>query len=153
MILYASTELLRLYGSDPGPELTSSTTDWANLKADDHGNSRDSSKRYSNRTTMQLQLPQMVTNPFLSFRNEVCSTISFFSVRHSTRELAPGTRTHARCLVFFWKSAQILTAEKYAVFSPPPEAELHPLMFADYRVPQVLHYLYCSPTRTLSSER
>ena len=71
-------------------------------------------------------------------------------MRHSTHELAPGPRARARCLVFFWKRAQILTAETWAAFSPPSEAEPHPLfphgigqltMFADYRVPQVLHHL------------
>jgi len=55
--------------------------------------------------------------------------------------------------VFFWKRAQILTAETWAAFSPPAAGGTeppHPLfprgiaqltMFADYRVPQVLHHL------------
>lgn len=53
-------------------------------------------------------------------------------------------------IVFLWKRAQILTAETWAAFSPPSDADPHPLfprgigqltMFADYRVPQVLHHL------------
>ena len=57
--------------------------------------------------------------------------------------------------VFFWKRAQILTAETWAAFSPQaapgsgtePHHPLFPrgiaqlTMFADYRVPQVLHHL------------
>ncbi|KAI0249060.1 hypothetical protein BJV78DRAFT_1276328 [Lactifluus subvellereus] len=76
-----------------------------------------------------LQLAQMVTDTFPSFRDE-----HWFEGRR----------------VFFLKRAQILTAETWAAFSPPSEAEPHPLfprgigqltMFADYRVPQVLHHL------------
>ncbi|KAG8678848.1 hypothetical protein FRC09_019476, partial [Ceratobasidium sp. 395] len=53
--------------------------------------------------------------------------------------------------VYFWKRAQILVAETWAAFYPPPEATTpHPIfplgvteltMFADYRVPQILHHL------------
>lgn len=71
------------------------------------------------------------------------------------------THTH-ETTVFFWKRAQILAAETWAAFSPaaaggsteqqhvPTTQEPHPLfprgiaqltMFADYRVPQVLHHL------------
>jgi hypothetical protein len=98
----------------------------------------------------------MVKDTFPSFRDErwfeVCSTISFFSVRHSTHELAPGpqrVRARAHCLVFFWKRAQILTAETWAAFStvrgratlslPARYRAAH--HFADYRVLQVLHHL------------
>ncbi|CAE6463259.1 unnamed protein product [Rhizoctonia solani] len=52
---------------------------------------------------------------------------------------------------FFWKRAQILVAETWAAFYPPPGAVApHPIfplgvteltMFADYRVPQILHHL------------
>lgn len=52
----------------------------------------------------------------------------------------------------FWKRAQILVAETWAAFYPPPSvppvphpffpAGIHQLtMFADYRVPQILHHL------------
>ncbi|KAF8682314.1 Anaphase promoting complex (APC) subunit 2 [Rhizoctonia solani] len=53
--------------------------------------------------------------------------------------------------VFFWKRAQILVAETWAAFYPPPGSIVpHPIfplgvteltMFADYRVPQILHHL------------
>jgi len=57
--------------------------------------------------------------------------------------------------VYLWKRAQILVAETWAAFYPPPGnspptphpifpsgAEIHLLtMFADYRVPQILHHL------------
>jgi hypothetical protein len=52
--------------------------------------------------------------------------------------------------VFFWKRAQILVAETWAAFSPRSDEDAHPLfprgisqltMFADYRVPQILHHL------------
>ncbi|QRW00466.1 hypothetical protein RhiJN_28484 [Ceratobasidium sp. AG-Ba] len=53
--------------------------------------------------------------------------------------------------VYFWKRAQILVAETWAAFYPPPEVTSpHPIfplgvteltMFADYRVPQILHHL------------
>lgn len=53
-----------------------------------------------------------------------------------------------------WKRAQICVAELWAAFYPPTTASSHPLfpgaagakieeltMFADYRVPQILHHL------------
>jgi Potential Queuosine, Q, salvage protein family len=52
--------------------------------------------------------------------------------------------------VFFWKRAQIMIAETWAAFSPSSSTDPHPLfpcgisqltMFADYRVPQILHHL------------
>lgn len=57
-------------------------------------------------------------------------------------------------LVCLWKRAQILVAETWAAFYPPEKNAPHPLfpgsrgpaigkltMFADYRVPQILHHL------------
>ncbi|KAI0301228.1 hypothetical protein B0F90DRAFT_361638 [Multifurca ochricompacta] len=76
-----------------------------------------------------LQFAQMVTDTFPSFRDE-----HWFEGRR----------------IFFWKRAQILTAETWAAFFPPSEDDPHPLfphgigqltMFADYRVPQILHHL------------
>ncbi|KAI0286385.1 hypothetical protein BC826DRAFT_1048671, partial [Russula brevipes] len=76
-----------------------------------------------------LQLAQMVTDTFPSFRDE-----HWFEGRR----------------IFFWKRAQIMIAETWAAFSPPSDSDPHPLiprgigqltMFADYRVPQVLHHL------------
>lgn len=56
--------------------------------------------------------------------------------------------------VYIWKRAQILVAETWAAFYPPSPDIVHPIfpgpsgpligeltMFADYRVPQVLHHL------------
>lgn len=54
--------------------------------------------------------------------------------------------------MFIWKRAQILVAELWAAFYPPSPSMPHPLfpagaaihqltMFADYRVPQILHHL------------
>lgn len=57
-------------------------------------------------------------------------------------------------VVFIWKRAQILVAETWAAFYPPEPTMSHPIfpgpagpvigkltMFADYRVPQILHHL------------
>ena len=65
--------------------------------------------------------------------------------------LLPG---YSRSTVYLWKRAQILVAEIWAAFYPPSKAEPHPIfpgtkgpqishltMFADYRVPQILHHL------------
>ncbi|KAI0064123.1 hypothetical protein BV25DRAFT_1906853 [Artomyces pyxidatus] len=87
-------------------------------------------RRHSGEGTA-LQLVQMVTDAFPSFRDETW---------------LEGRR------VVFWKRAQILTAETWAAFYPPPTTPPtpHPLfphgitqltMFADYRVPQILHHL------------
>jgi len=56
--------------------------------------------------------------------------------------------------VYLWKRAQILVAETWAAFYPPSPTMPHPIfpgkrgpmiheltMFADYRVPQILHHL------------
>ncbi|KAL5501561.1 hypothetical protein ACEPAH_8821 [Sanghuangporus vaninii] len=79
-----------------------------------------------------LQLVEMVTETFPSFRDEI---------------VYEGRTVH------FWKRAQILVAETWAAFYPldkPGTAQLHPFfpqgvheltMFADYRVPQILHHL------------
>ncbi|KAI0917446.1 hypothetical protein AcW1_007358 [Taiwanofungus camphoratus] len=78
-----------------------------------------------------LQLVQMVADTFPSFRDE--------------------TNYQGR-RIYIWKRAQILVAESWAAFYPaspslphplfPNGAEIHQLtMFADYRVPQILHHL------------
>ncbi|KAJ7068537.1 hypothetical protein C8F01DRAFT_613525 [Mycena amicta] len=80
-----------------------------------------------------LQLVQKVTDVFPSFQDEV-----FFEGRR----------------VCLWKRAQILVAESWAAFYPAEANAPHPLfpgpagpaiheltMFADYRVPQILHHL------------
>jgi len=85
-------------------------------------------RRYNHEGTA-LQLVQMVTDTFPSFRDE-----HWFEGRR----------------IFFWKRAQILVAETWAAFSPRSDTDPHPLfprgisqltMFADYRVPQILHHL------------
>ncbi|KAF8903179.1 hypothetical protein CPB84DRAFT_1775043 [Gymnopilus junonius] len=81
-----------------------------------------------------LDLVKMVTQTFPSFRDEV---------------YYEGTKV---CL---WKRAQILVAETWAAFYPPSPSCPHPIfpgsrgpeirrltMFADYRVPQILHHLH-----------
>jgi len=70
--------------------------------------------------------------------------------------------------VIFWKRAQILVAETWAAFYPSSLKEAHPIipgggineltMFADYRVPQILHHLQIlhyppSLIETLESKR
>ncbi|KAH8977350.1 hypothetical protein EDB86DRAFT_3067812 [Lactarius hatsudake] len=93
-------------------------------------------QRRHNYDASGLQLAQMVTGTFPSFRDE-----HWFEGRR----------------IFLWKRAQILTAETWAAFSPAPapaggaeQHVSHPLfprgiaqltMFADYRVPQILHHL------------
>ncbi|KAI0269981.1 hypothetical protein BC834DRAFT_581236 [Gloeopeniophorella convolvens] len=86
-------------------------------------------QRRHNYNGTALQLVQMVTDTFPSFRDE---------------HWLDGRR------IFIWKRAQILAAETWAAFSPPSEEEPHPFfphgiaqltMFADYRVPQILHHL------------
>nr|GAT53035.1 predicted protein [Mycena chlorophos] len=78
-----------------------------------------------------LQLVQKVVDTFPSFRDEV---------------FCEGRR------VCIWKRAQILVAETWAAFYPADSTTPHPLfpsgpnihqltMFADYRVPQILHHL------------
>ncbi|KAG5651728.1 hypothetical protein H0H81_007666 [Sphagnurus paluster] len=75
----------------------------------------------------------MVTDTFPSFRDEV---------------IYNGKR------VYLWKRAQILVAEIWAAFFPASPALTHPIfpgpngpqiqqltMFADYRVPQILHHI------------
>lgn len=109
-----------------------------------------------------LQLVQMVTDTFPAFRDTAefdgrtgaLSYLTDFGRISDTRPLFS---------VYFWKRAQILVAELWAAFYPPLldangdipsspscSAERHPFlpdgvgeltMFADYRVPQILHHL------------
>ncbi|KAG1742305.1 uncharacterized protein EDB91DRAFT_306106 [Suillus paluster] len=89
-------------------------------------------RRHSNQGTA-LDLVQFVTDSFPSFRDE---------------QLFNGRR------VCFWKRPQILVAETWAAFYPENAHTPHPIfpglsgplisdltMFADYRVPQILHHL------------
>ncbi|KAI0696254.1 hypothetical protein BC835DRAFT_1272172 [Cytidiella melzeri] len=89
-------------------------------------------RRHSGNGTA-LQLVKMVADVFPSFRDEV---------------------TYNGRKVSLWKRAQILVAETWAAFYPSHPSHFHPLfpgpegpaiheltMFADYRVPQILHHL------------
>lgn len=89
--------------------------------------------RRNNGEGTALELVQMVTDTFPSFRDEV---------------IYNGKK------VCFWKRAQILVAETWAAFFPISPTSPHPIfpgsrgpqiqqltMFADYRVPQILHHL------------
>ncbi|KAH7927819.1 hypothetical protein BV22DRAFT_1031439 [Leucogyrophana mollusca] len=80
-----------------------------------------------------LELVQMITDTFPAFQDH---------------------RLYNGRQVFFWKRPQILVAETWAAFYPPDSSLPHPLfpgpagpaihsltMFADYRVPQILHHL------------
>lgn len=94
----------------------------------------------------------MVTATFPCFQDEVMleGTKGTF-VRKSLVLPDPNSYTE----VCFWKRAQILVAETWAAFYPPPLLkQKHPIfhgphgpkihqltMFADYRVPQILHHL------------
>jgi hypothetical protein len=104
--------------------------------------------RYEGQGTA-LQLVQMVVDTFPSFRDEVVyegrtsKTFSPFS------PISLIFATHLRA-VHFWKRAQILVAELWAAFYPANPETPHPFlskgvndltMFADYRVPQILHQL------------
>ncbi|KAJ6515612.1 hypothetical protein C8R45DRAFT_888552 [Mycena sanguinolenta] len=93
----------------------------------------DEFQRQHNGEGTALQLVQKVTETFPSFRDEV-----YFEGRK----------------VYLWKRAQILVAETWAAFYPASTEAVHPLfpgpagpaihqltMFADYRVPQILHHL------------
>ncbi|KAG1825004.1 hypothetical protein EV424DRAFT_1320710 [Suillus variegatus] len=88
--------------------------------------------RYDNQGTA-LDLVQFVTDSFPSFRDD---------------RMFNGRR------VYFWKRPQILVAETWAAFYPENPYTPHPIfpgldgahisaltMFADYRVPQILHHL------------
>lgn len=99
-----------------------------------------------------LDLVKMVIDTFPSFRDQV-----WYQGR-------TGENTQSASLVmlicaflsqvYFWKRAQILVAELWAAFYPETPSTPHPLfpgplgpriheltMFADYRVPQILHHL------------
>lgn len=76
-----------------------------------------------------LELVQLITDEFPAFRDE-----TFLKGRR----------------ICFWKRAQILVAETWAAFYPLSSDIPHPFfpggisqltMFADYRVPQILHHL------------
>lgn len=92
----------------------------------------------------------MVTETFPSFRDQV-----FYQGRTGVKyQLFFALRLCIYLSVCFWKRAQILVAEIWAAFYPQSSSTPHPIfpgssgpriheltMFADYRVPQILHHL------------
>ncbi|KAG0703753.1 hypothetical protein DFH29DRAFT_803024 [Suillus ampliporus] len=95
-------------------------------------------RRHGNQGTA-LDLVQFVTDSFPSFRDE---------------RVFNGRRGKSVSCLFFWKRPQILVAETWAAFYPENPDTPHPIfpglsgplisdltMFADYRVPQILHHL------------
>ncbi|KAF8073952.1 hypothetical protein FPV67DRAFT_1560242 [Lyophyllum atratum] len=89
--------------------------------------------RRNNGEGTALELVHMITDTFPSFRDEVV---------YNGKKIC------------FWKRAQILVAETWAAFFPATPTLTHPIfpgprgpqiqqltMFADYRVPQILHHL------------
>ena len=97
-----------------------------------------------------LELVQAVTDVFPCFRDE--RTLG--GHRGAYPRLISCSFPHCSRAVFFWKRAQILVAETWAAFFPDDPSAPHPLfprgsgpcissltMFADYRVPQILHHL------------
>lgn len=90
----------------------------------------------------------MVTKTFPSFRDE-----AFYEGHKGVHGIIVAYISNACYVpVFFWKRAQILVAETWAAFYPNSDATSarHPFfpagvgqltMFADYRVPQILHHL------------
>lgn len=107
-------------------------------------------RRYNGEGTA-LELVIMVTETFPSFKDEV-----YFEGRKGERwlHILRNSMVSTPLLVCLWKRAQILVAETWAAFYPPHPTTAHPLfpgsrgpaihqltMFADYRVPQILHHL------------
>lgn len=94
----------------------------------------------------------MVIETFPSFRDQVdhCGVQGSLSAQHSLKSISFAKQP----TVCLWKRAQILVAETWAAFYPASSTLPHPIfpgtrgpmiskltMFADYRVPQILHHL------------
>lgn len=96
----------------------------------------------------------MVTQIFPSFRDEVY----YQDIKGTKNQKSSHTRLSNHDLnsvpVCLWKRPQILVAEIWAAFYPASQNTPHPLfqgtrgpeiskltMFADYRIPQILHHL------------
>jgi Potential Queuosine, Q, salvage protein family len=95
-----------------------------------------------------LDLVLQITKTFPTFRDQINYQGSEGNRCINSQNLSsqPSSLT-----VIFWKRAQILVAETWAAFYPASPNETHPIlpgggihkltMFADYRVPQILHHL------------
>ncbi|KAK7040162.1 hypothetical protein VNI00_009968 [Paramarasmius palmivorus] len=96
-----------------------------------------------------IDLVKLITDTFPSFRDEV-----YLDGRKGKAQ-GPLPIAMPADLVCIWKRAQILVADTWAAFYPDPSVtSTHPLfpgdrgaaihdltMFADYRVPQIMHHL------------
>ena len=95
-------------------------------------------------------LSKPLPTPFLALETRSLSTDTRARTLNSLSVPVP----HLDRVVFFWKRAQILVAETWAAFFPADSSAPHPIfpygpgacissltMFADYRVPQILHHL------------
>lgn len=111
----------------------------------------DEFHRRHHRQGSALDLVKMVVETFPTFRDQV-----WYQGRPGKDMLLPPSRrySYTPTIVYFWKRAQILVAELWAAFYPETPSFPHPLfpghsghrihqltMFADYRVPQILHHL------------
>ena len=105
-------------------------------------------RRYHDRGST-LQLVKMVADTFPSFRDEHVYDGRRGMLPHDSKRLVKRLMPYS---VYIWKRTQILVAETWAAFYPEHASQPHPLfpagariheltMFADYRVPQVLHHL------------
>lgn len=113
------------------------------------GFQREFQRRHDGEGTA-LDLVKMVTETFPCFRDEVY----FEGRKGGPNKSCPSSLSLNLRTVCFWKRAQILVAEMWAAFYPKSTSTPHPLfpgrrgadigqltMFADYRVPQILHHL------------
>ncbi|KAH9935106.1 uncharacterized protein BXZ73DRAFT_45440 [Epithele typhae] len=119
-------------------------------------------KRYNDCGTA-LQLVQMVTETFPSFRDEHVyngrrGLVDPRFHRHAVLLSSPSLMYSAH-----WKRAQILVAETWAALYPASPSDRHPVfpsgpkiqeltMFADYRVPQILLLEAHTPLKSGSKE-
>nr|VWP01132.1 Cytochrome P450 monooxygenase AKT7 (EC (AK-toxin biosynthesis protein 7) [Ganoderma boninense] len=105
--------------------------------------------RYNDRGTA-LQLVKMVAETFPPFRDEY--VLNGRRGKSSPIHSLTPSSADPFLAVCIWKRAQILVAETWAAFYPEDSSASHPLfptgpaiheltMFADYRVPQILHHL------------
>ncbi|KAI6113410.1 hypothetical protein EDD16DRAFT_1709517 [Pisolithus croceorrhizus] len=125
--------------------------DLAQMVADTFPSFRD--EQWLNGRKGMLFDPLVRSPPLTShFTSNFISTLAFVVTGSVVGWFVAGWTMANRRVVLFWKRAQILVAETWAAFYPENSAYLHPIfpngpaintltMFADYRVPQILHHL------------
>jgi Potential Queuosine, Q, salvage protein family len=106
-------------------------------------------QKANSHSTSAVDLVLEITKVFPTFRDQ----ISYQGHEGtSAYKLASPLSSHTDApAVILWKRAQILVADTWAAFYPKIPTDCHPIfpkggidkltMFADYRVPQVLHHL------------